>query len=51
MATVKEKSRKLRLIKRGNQNRPIPLWVVAKTKRKVRWNPLRFNWRRSKLKV
>ncbi len=51
MATVKPTGKKLRLIKRGKQNRPVPLWAVAKTNRKVRYNKSRFHWRRSKLKV
>lgn len=50
MARYMSKSRKLRLIKKEKQNRPVPLWVVARTKRKVRWNKARHSWRRSKLK-
>lgn len=50
MARVKHIAQKLRLAKRGKQNRPIPYWVVARTKRQVRRNPKRFLWRRSKLK-
>ncbi|MBR9680086.1 MAG: 50S ribosomal protein L39e [Candidatus Altiarchaeota archaeon] len=50
MARVKHLARKLRLAKRGNQNRPIPYWVVARTKRSVRRNPKRYLWRRSTLK-
>lgn len=41
---------KLRLNKRAKQNRTVPMWVVARTDRKVQRNRKRYNWRRSKLK-
>jgi large subunit ribosomal protein L39e len=44
-------ARKLRLAKAMKQNRPVPVWVVAKTMGRVRTHPKRRNWRRSKLKV
>ncbi|MEK6978528.1 MAG: 50S ribosomal protein L39e [Candidatus Hydrothermarchaeota archaeon] len=44
-------SRKLRMAKALKQNRPVPIWVVAKTMRKVRTHPRRRYWRRSSLKV
>ena len=50
MARNKSLGKKLRLNKRGMQNRPMPVWVVLRTKRKVRRNVKRFLWRRSKLK-
>jgi large subunit ribosomal protein L39e len=50
MARYKNLGKKLRLIKRGRQNRPMPFWVVMRTKRKMRRNPLRYYWKRSKLK-
>ena len=50
MATFKPLGKKIRLAKRGKQNRQIPLWTLLKTKRRVRRNPKRYNWRRSKLK-
>jgi large subunit ribosomal protein L39e len=43
--------RKLRLAKAMKQNRPVPIWVVAKTLGRVRTHPRRRYWRRSKLKV
>ncbi len=43
--------RKLRYAKALKQNRPIPLWVLVKTKMRVRDNPKRRFWRRTKLKV
>jgi len=50
MATSKNLGKKIRLAKRHNQNRPMPVWVVMRTKRKVRRNPKRYLWRRTKLK-
>lgn len=49
MARVKSPAKKKRLGKAANQNRPIPLFVVQKTNRKVRTNPRRRYWRRSGL--
>ena len=50
MATFKMPGKKIRLAKRGRQNRPVPLWVVLKTKRRVRRNPKRYHWKRSRQK-
>ena len=50
MARFKHVARKIRLAKRGKQNRPVPLWAVMRTKRRWRRNPRRYHWRRSKLK-
>ncbi len=50
MARYKNLGKKLRLIKKGRQNRPMPFWVVMRTKRRVTRNPLRHFWRRGKLK-
>lgn len=49
MAT-KNLGRKLRFGKRAKQNRPMPVWVVVKTKRKVIRNAKRYNWRHTSLK-
>ena len=49
MAHFKPLARKLRLINREKSNQPIPLWVVAKTRFRVRWRPRRRHWRRNKL--
>lgn len=51
MAHFKPLARKLRLARALKANRPIPVWVVVRTKRRIRVNPLRRHWRRSKLKV
>lgn len=42
---------KIRLTKALKQNSAVPTWVVIRTKRKVRTNPAKRNWRRNKLKV
>lgn len=44
-------SKKIRLSKATKRNRPVPIWVVAKTLGRVRTHPYRRHWRRSKLKV
>lgn len=46
-----ELSRKLRLAKALKQNRPVPIWAVAKTVGRLRTHPKRRHWRRSKLRV
>lgn len=51
MARNKPLGRKLRLGAALNSNRATPVWVVAKTRRKVTWRPAMRHWRRSKLKV
>ncbi|MCW3980834.1 MAG: 50S ribosomal protein L39e [Candidatus Bathyarchaeota archaeon] len=51
MARNKPTARKRRLAKAGKQKKPVPTWVVAKTKGRVRRHPKIRNWRRSKLKA
>ncbi len=50
MARNKPLARKLRLAKAFKQNRALPAWVIIKTMRRVRFNPVRRHWRSSKLK-
>lgn len=50
MARNKPGAKKRRLIKANRQGQPVPVWVSAKTGRKVRTSPKRRNWRRSKLR-
>ncbi len=50
MARNKPLARKLRLAKAGKSNSPIPVWVTVKTRRKIRFNTRRRNWRRGRLK-
>jgi large subunit ribosomal protein L39e len=49
--SILSKGRKMRLAKAAGQNRRVPSWVMAKTKRHVTNHPMRRNWRRSHLKV
>jgi large subunit ribosomal protein L39e len=49
MPKVKSEKVKKMLGKAARRNRRIPIFVVAKTKRKVTSNPRQRNWRRSKL--
>ncbi len=50
MARNKHVARKLRLASALKSNVAIPVWVVIKTLRKVRYRPRLRHWRRSKLK-
>lgn len=50
MARNKPHARKLRLARAYKVNRAIPAWVIIKTMRRVTFNPVRRNWRMSKLK-
>lgn len=50
MARNKPTAKKRRLIKAGNESQPVPVWVVVKTRGRVRVNPKRRSWRRNKLK-
>ncbi|MCL4438348.1 MAG: 50S ribosomal protein L39e [Thermoplasmataceae archaeon] len=51
MSRNKEVGRKFRLIKKVNENRRVPGWVMMKTARRVTQNPRRRNWRRGSLKL
>ena len=51
MATRKSSARKIRLIKKTNQARAVPSWVILKTKRAVRTNPKARQWRRTDVEV
>ena len=51
MARNKPLGKKLRLAHALNSNNPVPVWVVAKTRRKFRFNYKRRFWRRQKLKA
>ena len=51
MARSKPLGKKLRLASALKSNRAVPIWVVAKTMGKVRWNPRRRHWRRGRLKL
>ena len=51
MGSVKSKKEKDALVKAKKQNRRMPVWVVAKTNRRVVQNKERRHWRRNKLKL
>jgi len=51
MARHKLLSFKLRLAHAWKENRPVPIWVIARTKGRVRTSPTRRHWRRTKLKL
>ena len=44
----KGKGKKLRLAKKINQNRRVPVWVIVRTNRKVTTHPKRRHWRRGR---
>ena len=50
MARHKPAAKKRRLISARDDAQPVPAWVIAKTKGKVRINLGRRHWRRNKLK-
>ncbi|GBF36195.1 MAG TPA: 50S ribosomal protein L39e [Methanothermococcus okinawensis] len=51
MGSIKPLGKKLRLAKALKQNRRVPLFVMLKTKGKVRSHPKMRYWRRNKLKA
>jgi len=51
MSRFKSSEKKAKLGRALKQNRRIPLFVVAKTNRRVRTNVKARNWRRRKLKL
>ncbi|MEM4389468.1 MAG: 50S ribosomal protein L39e [Candidatus Micrarchaeia archaeon] len=51
MGRVKTSKLKRRLGKFLKQNRPVPVFVVLKTARRVRQNLFRRHWRTNKLKL
>ncbi|BBD72550.1 50S ribosomal protein L39e [Sulfodiicoccus acidiphilus] len=51
MSKAKPLALKLRLGKKLRANRAIPAWIILRTNNEVRYNPIRRNWRRTKLKV
>lgn len=51
MARNKPAAKKRRLMKAEKKNSPVPAWVIAKTRGRVRTHPKRRHWRRNRLKV
>jgi len=50
VARHKPAAKKRRLIKAGKKSKPVPAWVIARTRGETRSNPSRRQWRRRKLK-
>jgi len=51
MGSVKSTEKKTALGAAMRKNKRVPLFVVAKTNRRIRENPHRRNWRKQKLKL
>jgi len=51
LARNKPTAKKRRLGRAQRRSRPVPTWVVAKTRGRVRSTPRRRHWRRTKLKA
>jgi ribosomal protein L39E len=51
LAKRKVLSRKLRLAKAQRKARPVPAWIMGKTKGNVRRTPGQRKWRRTKIKL
>jgi len=51
MAAHKSTPRKIRLMKKIKQNSSVPAWVIIRTKRKVRTNPKKRQWRKTDVNV
>ena len=45
MGAHKTSARKIRIIKKTKQTSSVPAWVIARTRRSVRTNPKRRDWR------
>ena len=50
MARAKPAAKKIRLVKANRQNRRVPVWVRAKTGRKVKSHPKQPSWRSGRMK-
>ncbi len=51
MAARKSTPRKIRLMKKLKQSSAVPAWVIVRTKRKVRTNPKKRQWRKTDVGV
>jgi len=51
VARHKPAAKKRRLIKAGRESKAVPAWVIARTRGKVRTNPRRRHWRRTKIRA
>ncbi|WP_423792740.1 50S ribosomal protein L39e [Methanocaldococcus indicus] len=51
MGSIKPFGKKIRLAKAKRQNRRVPLFVMVKTRGRVRANPKMRHWRRQRIKA
>jgi len=51
MAARKSTPIKNRLMKKIKQNSSVPAWIIVRTKRRVRTNPKKRQWRRTDVSV
>ncbi|MEM3736697.1 MAG: 50S ribosomal protein L39e [Candidatus Bathyarchaeia archaeon] len=51
MARYKTLSKKIKLAKEFKKANPVPAWIIAKTRGRVRRTPTRRHWRRVKIKI
>ncbi len=51
MSRAKSEAKKRHLGKEARKNRRLPVFVIAKTNRRIASNPRRRNWRSRKLKL
>ncbi len=51
MGSIKPFGKKIRLAKALKQNRRVPLFVILRTKGRVRFHPKMRFWRRQKIKA
>jgi len=51
LAKRKVLSRKLKLASEQRAAKPVPAWIMAKTKGKFRRTPSQRNWRKNKIKL
>jgi len=51
MAARKRSGRKIRLLKKIKETKPVPAWIILRTKKSVRTNPKRRAWRSTDVEV
>ena len=51
MAARKHSGRKIRLLKKQKETKPVPSWIILRTHKSVRTNPKRRAWRQTDVEV
>jgi len=51
MAARKHTGRKIRLLKKIKETKPVPSWIILRTHKSVRTNPKRRAWRSTDVEV